>query len=216
MRTFYFDLDGTILDIRCRLYSIYIDIVNELGGEALSEEVYWQAKREQLPEEVIANKSNIENVQKYLRLRKESLELPKYLKYDELIPQASESLSELKKNSQMVLVTLRKSKENLYQQLRRFKIEPLFDKVLIGGDGEEQWRFKAKIISSDSHFEPQDSIIVGDTETDIHAGKFLNIGTIAVLSGIRSKNKLVLSQPDYIIKDISQLKNVLNNFLDRA
>lgn len=215
MRTFYFDLDGTILDIRCRLYSIYIDIVKELGGEALSEEVYWQAKREQLPEEVIARKSNVENVQKYIGLRKENIELPKYLKYDELIPQALESLSELKKNNQMVLVTLRKSKENLYQQLRRFKIEPLFDKVLTGSDGEEQWRFKAKIISSDSHFEPQDCFIVGDTETDILAGKFLNIGTIAVLSGIRSKNKLVLSQPDYIIKDISQIKNVLKNFLDR-
>lgn len=212
MRTFYFDLDGTILNVRRRLYSIYIDIVNELGGEALSKEVYWQAKRGQLPEELIANKSNIENVQKYIRLRKERIELPEYLEYDKIIPQALESLTELKKNNRIALATLRKSKENLFKQLQRLKIEHLFDRVLIGGNGEEQWRLKAKIISSDNYFEPQDSVIVGDTEADILAGKFLNIGTIAVLSGIRSKNTLVLSQPDYIIKDISQLRDVLGSF----
>lgn len=216
MRNIHFDLDGTILDIRRRFYSIYIDTVKELGGGALSEEVYWEAKREQLPEVLIAKKSNIENVQKYIRLRKERLELPKYLKYDELIPPVLESLSELKKNNRIVLVTLRKSKGNLYKQLQRLKIEPLFDRVLIGGvggEGEEQWRFKAKLISTDSHFKPQNSIIIGDTEADILAGKNLGIITIAVLSGIRSKNELLSSQPDYIIKDIGQLKNVLN-FLD--
>jgi phosphoglycolate phosphatase-like HAD superfamily hydrolase len=214
MRTLYFDLDGTILDVSQRIYSVYLDVVNVLGGKALAEEVYWEAKREQLPEEVIAKKSNVENVPKYIRLRQERLESPEYLKYDELIPRAWESLSELKKNNQLVLVTLRKSKENLHQQLRRFKIEPLFDKVLVGGDGEERWGFKAEIISSDSHFAPQDSIIIGDSEADILAGKKLRITTIAVLSGIRSKKKLLSIKPDYIIEDISQLKNMLDNLPD--
>lgn len=209
MRTLYFDLDGTILDVSQRIYSVYLDMVNVLGGKALAKEVYWEAKREQLPEEVIAKESQIEDVPKYIRLRQERLESPEYLKYDELIPRARESLSELKKNNQLVLVTLRQSKENLYQQLRRFKIEPLFNKVLVGGGSEERWRFKAEIISSDSHFEPQASIIIGDSEADILAGKKLEITTIAVLSGIRSKKKLLSIKPDYIIEDISQLKNML-------
>lgn len=212
MRTFYFDLDGTILDVRRRLYSIYVDIVNELGGEALSGGIYWRAKRGQMPEELVAKKSNIGNIQTYIRLRQERMELPEYLVYDMLVPKALESLSELKKTNRIVLVTLRKSKKNLYEQLQRLSIESLFNRILLGGDSEEQWRLKAKIISSDDYFEPQNSVIVGDTETDILAGKFLNIGTIAVLSGVRSKNKLVLSQPDYIIKDISQLRHVLSNF----
>ena len=212
MRTLYFDLDGTILDIRCRLYSIYVDIVKELNGAALSEEVYWKAKREQLPEELIAKRSNIESLPKYIRLRKARIELPKYLECDKLIPQALESLSELSKNNRMMLVTLRKSKQNLYQQLRKFKIEPLFDGVLVGDDGEERWRSKAKIISNDSRFEPRDCSIVGDTEADILAGKNLNIITIAVLSGIRSEKKLLLNHPDYVIDDVTQLKNVLDRF----
>ena len=216
MRTFYFDLDGTVLDIRCRLYSIYTDVVKELGGKALSEEAYWAAKREQFPEELIAKRGNVQNFSQYAKLRKEKLELPEYLDYDKLIPQAIESLSGLKKNGRIVLVTLRKSKENLYRQLRRLEIWSLFDKVLVGNDAEEGWRGKAKIISSDSHFAPQDSVIIGDSEADVLAGKNLNIITVAVLSGIWSKDKLLLSYPDYIIEDITHLKSVLDNLPNRV
>lgn len=215
MRTLYLDLDGTILDVRRRLYSIHRDTVKDLGGEALPEEVYWEAKRQQLPEEIMAKKSNVDNVQKYIGLRRGKLELPEYLEYDELIPHALESLSELKRSNRLVLVTGRKSKENLYKQLQRFKIAPLFDRVLTGGDSEEQWRLKVRLICSDSHFEPQDSVIIGDTEADILAGKNLHMTTIAVLSGIRSKNKLVSSQPDHIIEDIAQFKNILDNFINK-
>jgi len=212
MRTLYFDLDGTILDVSSRLHSVYLDIVNQLGGEPLSKEVYWQAKKEQLSEDTIAKKSKIDNTSKYMQLRKERIELPKYLKHDKLIPRALESLSELKKDNQMVLVTLRNSTENLHQQLRRFKIEPLFDKVLVGSNGKERWSLKAKIIRSDNLFEPRKAIIIGDTEADILAGKNLNMLTIAVLSGIRGRKELLSSQPDYIINDITQLRNAIDNF----
>jgi len=212
MRTLYFDLDGTILDVSSRLYSVYLDIVNQLDGEPLPKEVYWQAKREQLSEGTIAKRSKIDNASKYVQLRKERIELPKYLKHDKLIPRALESLSELKKDNQMVLVTLRNSTENLYQQLRRFRIEPLFDKVLVGNNGKERWSSKAKIIRSDNLFEPRRAIIVGDSEADILAGKNLNILAIAVLSGIRGRKELLSTHPDCIINDITQLRNALDNF----
>lgn len=211
MRTFYFDLDGTILEVKDRLYALYVDIVSELGGKTLAKGVYWQAKRRQVPEELIARKSNIGDVSRYLRLRQERLELPEYLKYDKLMPQALESLAQLKPTNKIALVTLRKSKSNLYEQLHNLALEPLFDRVLIGGDGEEPWKLKAEMISRENSFEPYNSVIIGDTETEIRAGKFLNISTVAVLSGMRNRNKLVVHQPDFIIKDISQLGNMLGN-----
>lgn len=216
MRTFYLDLDGTILDIEPRLYSIYMDVIESLGGDVLSKEVYWAAKQEQLSEEIIVKRSNIQDFSCYDRLRKEKLELPEYLDCDKLIPRAVESLLELKRDNRIVLVTLRKSRENLYQQLRRLKILSLFDKVLIGNDGEKGWKCKANLIGSDGHFIRQDSIIVGDSEADILAGKSLNVTTVAVLSGIRNKDKLLLSQPDYVIKDISNLKSVLKDLPNRT
>lgn len=212
MRTLYFDLDGTILEVKERLYSLYIDIVSELGGKTLTKGVYWQAKRRQTPEELIARKSNIGNVPRYLSLRQERIELPEYLGYDKLIPQALESLVQLKKNNHIVLVTLRKSKSNLCSQLHNLALEPLFDRLLLRGDAEEDgWQLKAQMISSENCFKPHGSVIVGDTETEIRTGKFLNISTVAVLSGMRNRNKLVMHQPDFIIKDISQLSSVLSN-----
>ncbi len=212
MRTFYFDLDGTILEVKERLYSLYVDIVSELGGKTLAKGVYWQAKRGQMPEEIIAQKSNIANVPRYISLRQERIELPEYLEYDKLIPQALESLTLLKQNNRIALVTLRKSRSNLFGQLHKLALEHLFDRVLIGDEGEGQgWQLKAKMISSEEGFEVQGAVIIGDTETEIRAGKFLNISTVAVLSGMRTKNKLAVHQPDYIIKDISQMSSVLGN-----
>ena len=219
MRTFYFDLDGTILDVSQRLCFLYKDMVNLLGGKALPPKIYWEMKREQTPEDFIAKESNIQDVPRYIELRREKIESPEYLKYDELIPNVVDSLLELREDNEIILTTLRKSKEILHEQLHKFKIGTLFSKVLVekynSNDGE-LWRTKARIIAKDECFKTQSSVIVGDTETDILAGKSLNIGTVAVLSGVRSKSRLALSQPDYIIKDINQLKNVLNNFLDRS
>ena len=53
--------------------------------------------------------------------------------------------------------------------------------------------------------------VIGDTETDILAGKSLSIGTIAVLSGVRRRKRLASVKPDYIIRDISQLHHILGD-----
>lgn len=52
--------------------------------------------------------------------------------------------------------------------------------------------------------------IVGDSTTDIKAGKNAGARTVAVLSGIFSREELEREKPDLIIKDICELPNFLD------
>lgn len=214
MRSLYFDLDGTILDVSQRLFFLHSDIVKLLGGNPLPKEVYWKKKRDGISEELIGKECGVKEIARYIRLRKGRIELPRYLSYDGLIPGSRNVIQEMRKSNRTTLITARRSREHLYKQLQDLEIELLFDKILVAGEAQELWKVKAEIILSDTHFKRSCSAIVGDTEADVLAGKLLSMTTIAVLSGIRSKSKLILSQPDYIIKDITQLKNVLDNFPD--
>ncbi len=203
MRTIYLDLDGTILDVKQRLCAIYLDAIKELGGRALPVETYWQAKRTHLAEETIARYSDLKDTRRYTRLRIDKLEASIYLNYDRLLPLALESLENLRSNNRLVLVTMRRHRERLNHQLRRLAVRPLLNKVLLRGcEGDGT---KVDMIRSDIGVGLSSCIIVGDTESDILAGKSLGMSTVAVLSGIRNRNTLVRCCPDRIIEDISQL-----------
>jgi phosphoglycolate phosphatase-like HAD superfamily hydrolase len=56
-----------------------------------------------------------------------------------------------------------------------------------------------------------DGIIVGDTETDIAAGKELSLTTVAVLNGIRTRRMLEMCQPDHIIDSFADIFHHLPN-----
>ena len=54
------------------------------------------------------------------------------------------------------------------------------------------------------------TIIVGDMDIDVIAGKSAKISTCAVTYGIGKKEDIVKTNPDYIIDDILELKNILS------
>lgn len=52
----------------------------------------------------------------------------------------------------------------------------------------------------------KNSVIVGDTETDIKTGKRLGLRTVAVTCGQRSRDFLKKHKPDILIDEISRFK----------
>jgi len=57
-----------------------------------------------------------------------------------------------------------------------------------------------------------DCVIVGDSVVDVKAGKSAGAQTVAVLSGLYSKEELARESPDLILKDISELPVFLDFF----
>ena len=52
-------------------------------------------------------------------------------------------------------------------------------------------------------------VVVGDSVADIKAGKTAGIKTVAVLSGIFSREELESEKPDLILKSVNKLPDFL-------
>jgi phosphoglycolate phosphatase len=51
-------------------------------------------------------------------------------------------------------------------------------------------------------------VIVGDGTTDVRAGKAAGIITCSVTYGFRSEEELRAAGPDYVIRDLAELKEL--------
>ena len=86
-----------------------------------------------------------------------------------------------------------------------------FFKDIIGGDNVSC--LKPSICSLDKALKynknSERSIIVGDMDLDILSGKKAGILTCAVTYGIGKKKDILKAEPDYIIDDIGELKDII-------
>lgn len=210
MKTVFFDLDGTILDVSNRYCRIYQDIMSKLGHSVIKNKKYWELKRGKTPiRDIVTLTAPIEMVKKYNAERLSVIESREYLVFDKIIPGSVEVLKSLSNLFHLILVTTRRNPENLKWELEQLGLNKFFKKVLVVyKDVPDRWRLKYDIIKKEGYF--PGSVIVGDTETDILCGMELGIKTVAVLSGIRKKELLEKAQPDHIINNINELPELLS------
>ena len=211
--TVYLDLDGTLIDVSERYYRIYKELALSTEGNPLQKAEYWRLKRKAVSEsELFSQMGLFEESADLLALRAEKLEAAEYLKYDQLISATLETLNFLKARAQLVLVTLRKDGTKLEQQLQGLGLSSFFRHTLCANQPIDSHAIpKATLISEKPWFKIKGSLIIGDSEGDISAGKVLGIKTIAVLSGIREREILVRYEPDYIIDNLAALPPLFDN-----
>tara|TARA_Y100000741_G_scaffold361825_1_gene346479 strand:- start:997 stop:1641 length:645 start_codon:yes stop_codon:yes gene_type:complete len=204
----FFDLDGPLLDVTDRYYSIYHEILNGAGFKTISKNSYWDAKRNKIPEhEIIKLTTDKINYEDYKLKRLNNIERDNYLLLDKLQDGAKPILDELSNNKNLVLVTLRNSRTQLLKQLKHFGIYNYFESVLNTGKNIiPRWKMKYNLITDayGKSLSPQ-YLIMGDTDTDIKAGKELGIATMGVSNGIRSKEILLQEDPDYCFESINDI-----------
>jgi len=209
----YFDLDGPLLDISERYYMVYKSICDRYGFCSLSKDKYWKLKKSKTPvEQILALSGARIEVDEYIKDRLQLIETKEFIQYDRLFTFTHKVLVELKQSCRLVLVTLRSNYENLMWELKKFEIDRYFDQIYSGNDHISDWRVKKELILKDPLLNSHVSLVVGDTEVDILAGKDLKMNqTIAVLSGIRNRESLATFKPDLIIQDISRLPLIVES-----
>ena len=114
----------------------------------------------------------------------------------------------MRKRYQLFLVTLRNNRTNLLWQLNYFAINKFFDKVLSRDNNAGTWQVKYELIVQARLVDREKLVIIGDTEADVLTAKELNAISIAVESGIRNKEFLQKLQPDFLLKNISELGRI--------
>jgi len=213
MKIIYIDLDGTILDVSERVYRVYCDILKKHKKRILRKSRYLRLKKEKTPIETILRETMAEDIlSEYKREWAKLIESPYYLEMDRLTQRKKLILLSLKNNYNLVLITLRNNRRGLYRQLEKEKIDKIFNDVLVPKRKDllcPKWEIKAKTLEKYKRIK-KDSIIVGDSEIDILAGKYLGIKTVAVIDGMRNKEFLKKYKPDFLISDFSKIKKVVN------
>jgi len=200
----FFDLDGTLLDAKERLYRLFSYLVPE---NTLNFNDYWTLKREQKEHHFILkeyyNYSN-EAIAGFEQKWLSEIEQPQWLQYDKPFDWAADLLSYLHPNYLLYVVTARQSEEALKKQLSQFEWNKLLADILVTKQQVEKY----DLINSLS-MNKEKSWMIGDTGKDIQAGQKVGIKTAGVLTGFKNRESLQKYNPDIIVESANELLSVL-------
>lgn len=199
----FFDLDGTLIDSRDRLYRLFQHLV---PSSNLTFEDYWNYKRNKIDHKKILGTRYFFSEKDILSFQKnwlDIIELPEWLAFDKPFEGVTNFLKELKPEHELYLVTARQSKINVAMQLADFGWTNIFTKSFVTQQKAEKISLIENVIATSAN-----DWFIGDTGKDIETGKSLGIKTAAVLSGFLNKEKLMEYEPDLIIDTVIDFRTV--------
>jgi phosphoglycolate phosphatase len=202
----FFDLDGTLIDSKLRLYSLFQKLVPQ---SVLTYNEYWEYKMNKISHNIILKQyfkleeSDVKIFQtKWMKLIEDDF----WLSYDKPFYGITEHLTLLHNSGfKLYLVTARQKKEKVISQINTFGWVHLFEEILV----TEQKYNKVDLMKPNLG-DSSDNWMVGDTGKDIIEGKELHMHTVAVLTGFLSEKILIGYNPDRIVPTVLSF-NPANN-----
>ena len=189
-----FDLDGTLIDSRLRLYRLFQQLV---PTSSLTYESYWAFKRQKISNEtILATQFNWgpTKIERFLIDWMNLIETPQYLALDINFPGMQQALNRLKKKARLYVCTARQHQKLAVDQLADLGLEPYFERIMV----TERKRTKEDLIITIPDL-GQDDWVIGDTGKDIQVGQNLGIRTCGVLSGFLNEKALRSYMPEIIL-----------------
>lgn len=202
----FINLDGTLLDVRARYYAVYSDLLRQSGLRAFDPATYWSFKRLSLGESCIVARSASQGfIEDYLIEHADLIEDPAYLMLDELQPAVAEQLSHWSKNHDIYLATSRREFQPLIAQLEYTGIRQYFkDIVVSAGPGCQSC--ENKVASIKKYLQnSQDALLICDDEAGLLAAHKLDIYSMAVTDGRRTRQLLQQVKPGSVVNSFENI-----------
>lgn len=212
VKAILFDLDGTIVDSRGAYLVAVKTALSKIG------------KQTQVDAELMTEIPR--RLEQNLRICDlvPGIEVERFLKHylkayyqatateTRLIPDTLNALEVLSRSFKLALTTMRHvPKEKVVQELRRFNVARYFDYVVTALDTRDPKPSPEALVICARKLRTRINgcIVVGDSVADVRAGKKAGIKTVAVLSGIFSRQELEKENPDLIVESVKDLPNYL-------
>lgn len=214
-----FDLDGTLIDS----IDIYFTIVekalkrlnlpavsrNRILAAAESEEFKWELV---LPQEVLNRKEEI--IDEAWGVINE-IAPQMFADNLDLIQGAGDIVENLSSNGLkigLVTSTQRQYLETKMQPLKNAGVDDLFEAIITSDDVKKRKPAPDPLITCAQQLDmkPGNCVYVGDTTTDIKAGKAAGMRTVAVLTGFDEYEALEKEDPDAIIENVQNLLKIID------
>jgi HAD superfamily hydrolase (TIGR01509 family) len=124
------------------------------------------------------------------------------------IPHVQATLDALSKKAKLALITMRfVPKTKIINEMQQFGLAQFFAYIVTALDTHKPKPSPEALIKAVKALDVNmcDCVIVGDSVTDVRAGKSAGAMTVAVLSGLFSREELAMEKPDLIVKDVTEL-----------
>ena len=192
-----FDLDGTLIDARPRMYALFTELVPGCGLDA---DAYWALKHAKVSHEQILRQRlgyDEESLAAFVDAWMARIESPTLLALDENFPGMHATLDRLAAQARLHVCTACQHRQPVLDQLDRVRLMPYFTTVMV----TEQAADKDVLIARHVPDLSARDWMLGDTGKDIQVGKALGLRTCAVLSGFLSRASLEPYGPDLILEN---------------
>jgi len=202
----FFDLDGTIVDSREAYVEAARTAFQAMGKEPPEAEVALEIPR-RLEQNQPINDIVKGDVHKFLNVYLRTYYAISAEK-TKLIPNIATTLETLSKKAKLALITMRSvPKDAITAELEHFGIAKYFTHIVTALDTHKPKPSPEALIKTVKALDVQmcDCIIVGDSINDIKAGKAAGAKTVAVLTGLFTRQELANGKPDLILENATKL-----------
>ena len=201
----YLNLEGTVLDVSDRYYAVYRDLLEQAGYLPFDKNTYWSLVRVGVDESVIIERTcDSDYIEDYRYDRARLIEDPAYLMLDTLQPHTLERFRVWQHHHSLVLTTFRRNYTALIAQMDMLDLRDYLSDILVAGSGGDGWEIKKQRIQ-ESQENSDNAFVIADNECDILAAHALEIPSIAICSGRRTRSTLKQLAPDLIVRKLDDL-----------
>ena len=217
-----FDFDGPIIDVSDRYYRAYLESLKCTAinkNQILTKDIFWKLKQNRITDFEISLLSGlgINDSKDSAEVRKDLSFKTEFLEQDKLFNDVLKTFELLKsKKITFFIVTLRRKKQLDYA-IKQFKLDKYIDHECffyindehkITNDIQEKYILMVNALNK-LDLAPENTWVIGDTETDIHAGRLAKYGkAIAISRGMRSKEQLEIIKPDYLVSSLTEVISI--------
>jgi len=205
------DLDGTIVDSREAYLEAAKAAFMAIGQKTVNVRIATEIPRKL--EQNLSINNIIEGVdaQKFLDTYLNAYYKTTAIK-TKAMPNISETLKKLSQKAKLALITMRHvPKENVLKELEKFGLTKYFQSVMTALDTHLPKPSPEALIKCAKQLgiKISECAVVGDSIADVRAGKTAGAKTVAVLSGIFTREELEREKPDLVLKSINELPDFL-------
>lgn len=204
-----FDLDGTLVDSKRDIAGAQLWVLHQLGVDSYKLEDIFPLIGKPLAETF----TKLLPAELHHRIA-EAAELyktyypPRALETTTLFPNVRETLDAIRAKGIRLATATTKLTPGTQRVLAHFGVDGYFDQI----QGSDNIPFKPdpfiiNKILEDQSWERPETLMVGDTDNDIHAGKRAGITTCGVTYGSLSKIQMLQLTPDFVIDSFPELLN---------
>jgi len=207
-----FDIDGTVVDHKNRIYGLYEEYGRASGLPILDGTAYFERKSQGEDDRVIAGKTFPPSVvDDYLAWKRTQIESGRALARDVLVSGMKETLEALAASHSLVALSARQSNDVLVDELRRLDVWRFFRTSLTVSPGAPVEGKTAALVSylEDTPIAPEKVALVGDTEVEVAAAARAGVQCISVAWGLRNRSFLLRHGAHRIVGSARELREVL-------